>query len=157
MRILSPKKQKCHKSSGFNTTLLERHLLKKSLFKNVKMSQTFSRKLRRSYPFKEPQEVEIDVEVSPSLLVEGNSRRNALIVRSTLITKGILIYKVLKSEGSPKRKVQPNTVDLHIYAPKATKKFETIIVEIKPGKIRLNLPIERKSCLSKRKCRFRVF
>ena len=65
----------------------------------------------------------------------GNSRNNPLIVRSTLIAKGILINEVLKSEGSPKRKVQPDTVDLHIYAPKATKKFETIPVRIKSGKI----------------------
>ena len=44
------------------------------------------------YQLKDGQEDEIDVEVSPSLLVEGNTRRNALIVRSTLIEKGILIY-----------------------------------------------------------------
>jgi hypothetical protein len=30
---------------------------------------------------------EIDVEVSPSLLVEGNSRRNALIVKTTAVGK----------------------------------------------------------------------
>ena len=77
----------------------------------------------------------IDFEVNPSLLVGGNSRNNPLIVCSTLIEKGILIKEVLKSEGSPKRKVQPDTVDLHIYAPKATKKFETINLAIKSGKI----------------------
>jgi len=31
--------------------------------------------------------------------------------------------------------VQPDTVDLHIYAPRATKKFETIPMKIKSGKI----------------------
>ncbi len=35
---------------------------------------------------------EIDVGDSPSVLVEGNSDGNPLIVRSTLIEKGILIY-----------------------------------------------------------------
>jgi hypothetical protein len=77
----------------------------------------------------------IDVEVNPSLLVGGNSRNNPLVVRSTLIAKGILIDEILISEGSPKRKVQPDIVDLHIYAPKATKIFESIPVKFKSGKI----------------------
>jgi hypothetical protein len=75
--------------------------------------------------------------------VEGNSRRNPLIVRSTHIEKGILFYEGLISEGSPKRKVQPDTVDLHIYAPKATKKFETINVEIKSGKINIRFLLKK--------------
>ncbi len=39
--------------------------------------------------YKSDGKTEIDVGDSPSLLVDGNTRRNPLIVRSTLIEKGI--------------------------------------------------------------------
>ena len=45
---------------------------------------------------------EIDVGASPADYLEGNTDENPLIVCSTLIEKGILIYKVLISEELPK-------------------------------------------------------
>jgi hypothetical protein len=67
--------------------------------------------------------------------VDGNSRRNLLIVCSIPIAKDILIDGDLSKEAAIGSSKQPDTVDLHIYAPRATKKFETINVEMKSGKI----------------------
>ncbi|KAI8894634.1 hypothetical protein BC833DRAFT_568188 [Globomyces pollinis-pini] len=69
----------------------------------------------------------IDVEVNPSLLAEGKARKNPLVVKTVVSSS----------------QVQPidlglhslTTVDLHIYAARATKKFENINVEIQSGKI----------------------
>ena len=45
------------------------------------------------YQLKDGQEVEIKVGDSPIKYLEGNTDGNSLIVRSTLIEKGILIYE----------------------------------------------------------------
>ena len=60
-----------------------------------------------------------NTEIKPTDTIKslGNMGKDGdapLVVRSALIENGILIYEVLKSEGSPKRKLQPDTGFAHL-------------------------------------------
>jgi len=93
------------------------------------------------YQLKDGQEVEIDVEVSPSLLVEGNARRNALIVKTAAVGKSsrLVTTRKMSVEASCRKYLDALAFKLSTYyvfkeKSKLGATFGDVLESIKVGK-----------------------